>query len=283
MTAPKTSFYTSGRRLPYGDSYIITDQVYVQYRPGQKTSNSLRKYPILFIHGGGLTGAQWESTPDLRPGWAIRAAEAGFDVYTMDGVDSGRSQRAPDDQRTGPWDWRTARQVWERFRFGPPDRFEALELYPHSQFPVEAFDALVASQAVRRYYTTSDAEAQGIVDVVKRIGPCYVVAHSNGGSLTILALESIKDMVKGLALVEPSKVPSKVQDERVLEDVRSLTVWGDYLDSHELNYWPAIVRMWVHTEIMSLPKLGIRGNSHFPMSDKNSDQVAEKIFKWLEG
>lgn len=26
-------------------------------------------YPILFIHGGFMTGVCWEDTPDGRPGW----------------------------------------------------------------------------------------------------------------------------------------------------------------------------------------------------------------------
>ena len=35
--------------------------------------------------------------------------------------------------------------------------------------------------------------------------------------------------------------------------------------------------------IVDLPDAGIRGNSHMVMMDKNSDQVAELIQKWLAG
>jgi hypothetical protein len=33
---------------------------------------------------------------------------------------------------------------------------------------------------------------------------------------------------------------------------------------------------------MDLPARGISGNSHFPMMDRNSDQVAEMVQAWME-
>jgi hypothetical protein len=34
--------------------------------------------------------------------------------------------------------------------------------------------------------------------------------------------------------------------------------------------------------MMHLPALGIRGNSHMLMQDKNSDQLAELVLDWLD-
>jgi len=36
-------------------------------------------------------------------------------------------------------------------------------------------------------------------------------------------------------------------------------------------------------EIVSLPDLGIKGNSHFAMMEKNNAEVADVIHKWLAG
>ena len=36
-------------------------------------------------------------------------------------------------------------------------------------------------------------------------------------------------------------------------------------------------------EIVSLPELGIKGNSHFPMMEKNNAEVADVVHKWLAG
>jgi hypothetical protein len=36
-------------------------------------------------------------------------------------------------------------------------------------------------------------------------------------------------------------------------------------------------------EMMYLPKMGIKGNSHMLMQDRNSDQLADLILTWIDG
>ena len=36
-------------------------------------------------------------------------------------------------------------------------------------------------------------------------------------------------------------------------------------------------------DVINLPELGIKGNSHMLMQDKNNAQIAEVIQKWLVG
>jgi pimeloyl-ACP methyl ester carboxylesterase len=47
--------------------------------------------PLLFIHGGGGTGAGFRSTPDGRLGWADLAAEQGYRCFVTDWPGAGRS------------------------------------------------------------------------------------------------------------------------------------------------------------------------------------------------
>jgi pimeloyl-ACP methyl ester carboxylesterase len=47
--------------------------------------------PIVFIHGGGATGACWRATPDGRAGWADRLAERGCECWVTDWPGTGRS------------------------------------------------------------------------------------------------------------------------------------------------------------------------------------------------
>lgn len=47
--------------------------------------------PILFIHGGGATGAGFRVTPDGRVGWADRLAERGYECWVTDWPGIGRS------------------------------------------------------------------------------------------------------------------------------------------------------------------------------------------------
>jgi pimeloyl-ACP methyl ester carboxylesterase len=47
--------------------------------------------PIVFIHGGGASGAAFRVTPDGRLGWADRLAERGFQCWVTDWPGCGRS------------------------------------------------------------------------------------------------------------------------------------------------------------------------------------------------
>lgn len=283
---PKVSFFTPGRRLPHKDSYTIIDQSYVHYRPAYRTAPIQRNLPILFIHGGGLSGAQWEATPDLRPGWLCLASDMGYDAYLLDTVDNGRSARAPVGVRgdDAELEYRTAKEMWLRFRFGPLDKFEEREVYPTSQFPVEHLDSLVASQTPRRR-SNDEVEARGIAEVLKIVGECLVIAHSHGAALLMDMLgtfelrDSVLDNVKRMALVEPGGTSNA---QHLRGEIPTLVVWGDYIDEHEA--WPEIARPFDNcaAQIMRLPDVGIHGNSHFPMSDKNSDEVYKVIEKWLD-
>ena len=357
MLPPQTSFYTPGQRLPYNNSYIYINQCYVQrYSPCLPTSTSTTfspspvsdpqsslGAPILFLHGGGLTGALWDATPDGRPSWAHRAAALGHPVYVLDAVDSGRSERAPDHIRQGSVEHRTAREVWTRFRLGP-DTDEAFEKKMGwedgiGQFGLIGskdeghvrgkersnaggeegarhreiwFENLIRSQSARRR-TTAVVEAKGIRDAVKMLGKCWIVAHSNGAALALLALQMdeaseekakdrkstahanteavahassdgvrIYDLVEKMVLVEPPPQADQTPWTRRTESLKPLIVWGDYLKGH--NIWERVLKGYMEhgmTENWILPERGIRGNSHFPMCDRNSDVVWDEIYSWL--
>jgi pimeloyl-ACP methyl ester carboxylesterase len=281
---PKVSFFTPGRRTPHKDSYIIVDQAFVQYRRSSQQTIP-KTLPILFIHGGGLSGAQWESTPDMRPGWACLANDMGYDVFLLDTVDNGRSARAPDHIRNNAVvEHRTAKELWMRFRFGPFEKFDARQTFLDSQFPIQHFDTLVASQTSRRR-SNDDVEARGVADALKTLGECLVIAHSHGAALMmdILGITNLQDSVlqnvKRMVLVEPGGTSSAMH---LTEKVPTLVVWGDYVDIHEA--WPRISKPFDDSaaEVLRLPEINIKGNSHFPMSDKNSDEVFGVIVKWLE-
>src|ERR1700753_1865485 len=279
LSNPRVTFFTPGRQLPHGDSYIIADQCYVQYRPPSIKNQNPPPLPILFVHGGGLTGAQWESTPDLRPGWACLASQLGYEVYILDTVDSGRSPRAPDSFRNQAIvEHRTAKETWDRFRFGPLDGWEERNLFAESQFPVEYFDALVASQIARRR-SNDEVEAKGIVDAIKIIGECWIIAHSHGAALILDIISEVKDHVKKMALIEPGGTSAA---HKLIKDVPGCVLWGDYLDMHAI--WPKISKPFDESpaEIIRLPDRGIRGNTHFPTCDKNSDDIFNIVRKWLE-
>jgi hypothetical protein len=69
-----------------------------------------------------------------------------------------------------------------------------------------------------------------------------------------------------------------------------LVVYGDYisLDSRwpkmrqiGLDYVEAVRAAGGNVDVVNLPAVGIKGNSHMLMMDKNNGQVADLIQKWL--
>ena len=69
-----------------------------------------------------------------------------------------------------------------------------------------------------------------------------------------------------------------------------LVLWGDYIDkslhwqrirADTDKYAVALKAAGGTMDVVDLPALGICGNSHMMMMDKNSDLVAQLIQKWM--
>ena len=83
-------------------------------------------------------------------------------------------------------------------------------------------------------------------------------------------------------MVEPG--PKYTDSMEHVEKIKTLIVWGDHFEGHQL--WSQTRsdydKMAGDISVYDLPAMGIRGNSHFPMSDRNSDQVSKLVFDWLQ-
>jgi hypothetical protein len=58
-------------RSPAGTyQYDVNDAYYVEQAYMQRfvPAERVQEVPVLLVHGGGLTGVCWETTPDGRPG-----------------------------------------------------------------------------------------------------------------------------------------------------------------------------------------------------------------------
>ena len=92
--APRVRVSTAGGAVhPIDpDGEMIVGQMYVQY---VKLAHPRSAHPLLLWHGGGMSGVNWETTPDGRPGWQMFFLRAGFDVFVSDAVERGRASWAP--------------------------------------------------------------------------------------------------------------------------------------------------------------------------------------------
>ena len=275
---------------PNGDFEV--EQMYVQY---VKLAQPKARYPLLLWHGGGLTGVTWETKPDGKPGWQMFFLRAGHDVYVSDAVERGRASwaRYPEIFSGEPL-FRTKKQAWEDFRIGPVGSYKlnAAErvALPGQLFPTESFDQFF-KQGVPRWSTT-DAQIQAAYhQLVQKVCPCVIVVHSQSGNFGFTAALTAPDKVKALIAIEPSGAPKpEVAAGGKLKAVPHLVVWGDYIAQSALwtrfvpasqNYAAALRAEGGVGDWWDLPKMGVAGNTHMLMMDKNSDQVAQMIQKWM--
>jgi pimeloyl-ACP methyl ester carboxylesterase len=263
------------------------EQMYVQYFLPQ---NRRGKLPLLLWHGGGLSGVTYETKPDGGEGWMHYFIRQGWDTYVSDAVERGRSGWS--NTFRGEPVFLPLGDPWERFRIGPVGSWNEdaakRTAYPGTQFPTGAYDQFIR-QAVPRWLTTDDAIIAAYIELVDKVCPCVVLVHSQSGSFGFKALEARPDKIKALVAIEPALAG----DKNKVSTIRStpvLFVIGDNAKDHprwskiragDVEYANALKAAGGSVEFVDLPEVGIKGNSHMMMMDKNSDQIAELINKWL--
>jgi pimeloyl-ACP methyl ester carboxylesterase len=271
---------------------FMVEQMYAQYF---LPKNRKGKLPLLMWHGGGLTGVSYETTPDGREGWLNLFVRKGWDVYVSDAVERGRAGFA------GPQVWPSEpiflnyADPFERFRIGDgpgswspdPSKRKAL---PGNQFPVEAYDNYM-KQLVPRWLSTDAAAIAAYIALVDKVCPCVLLLHSQGGLFGFQVAEQRPDKVKAIVAVESSSA-GNVGNAPALRNTPTLMLFGDYVDQNsrwaaykkiDLEYAGAVRDGGGTVDVINLPDIGIKGNSHMMMQDKNNAEIAEVIQKWLVG
>lgn len=257
---------------------------YVQYA----VPDGSRDLPVVLVHGGGLTGSGWETTPDGREGWYPSFLRAGWPTYVVDLVERGRAGWCPLPGYTEQAPvLRSEEEAWDVFRIGRPEGYAARTPYPGSLFPVAALDEL-SRQFVPRWTTTTDASVAALAALLRRLERSVLVAHSQGGGIAAQAAQQERGHVAGLVLIEPHGLPAP---ERATPPLRQLLVSGDYV--LETNLYRELESRWQEyrqnavvagdtVDRLDLPQRGITGNSHMLMMDTNSDEVAALVQQWIE-
>src|SRR5436305_14268226 len=265
------------------------EQMYAQYFLPQ---NRKGKLPLLLWHGGGLTGVTYETKPDGAPGWLNYFLRAGWDTYISDAMERGRSGWT--DKFKGDPVFLPLGDPWERFRVGPigswNDDKAKRATYAGMQFPIDAYEQFM-KQGVPRWVTTDDQIVAAYIELVDKVCPCVVMVHSQSGSFGFKVAEARPDKVKALVAVEPTLGGDKNKVQSI-KTTPILVLYGDNAKDHPrwsksrqggIDYAVVFKAAGGSIDVVDLPDAGLNGNSHMVMMDKNSDQVAELIQKWLAG
>jgi pimeloyl-ACP methyl ester carboxylesterase len=265
------------------------EQMYVQYYLPQAKKG---RVPLLLWHGGGLTGVTYETKPDGNPGWLNYFVRAGWDTYISDAVERGRSGWTSTFK--GEPVFLPLGDPWERFRVGPIGSWNADKAkrvtYPGAQFPIDAYEQFM-KQGVPRWLTTDDAIVAAYIELIDKVCPCVVLVHSQSGAFGFKALEARPDKVKALVAVEPTLGGDKNKVASI-KGSPVMMIYGDNAKDHPrwskirqtgADYAAVLKTAGGSVDVIDLPDIGIKGNSHMIMMDRNSDQVAGLIQKWLAG
>ena len=306
LTSPGT--YNNNQPTAAGQSFH-GDHLYAFYQVPQNP----KAVPIVMLHGAFQSARSWESTSDGREGFQTIFLRRGFPVYLVDQPRRGRAgnstvaatiEPTPNDQlffdqfRIGKWP-----KYFDNVQFDRKP--ETLDQFFRSVTPnTGSYDAGVISDAMSALFA--------------RIGPAILFTHSQGGGpgwLTAVKNPNVKAIVafepgSGFIFPQgelPPAMPSAagtLSPEAVpLSDFQKLTrlpiiiLYGDNFPAEPTtergqDNWRvrlAMARLWVEAinkhggdaRLLHLPAIGIRGNTHFLMSDLNNVQIADLVGKFL--
>jgi hypothetical protein len=287
---------------------ITVNQMYVQY---QIPINGDQHVPVVMVHGCCLSSKTWETTPDGRMGWSEYFVRRDRSVYLADQVSRARSgfdptefydvslAKVPVAQMPGVVS-STHQLAWTVFRFGP--KFG--EIFPDQQFPMQAVDEFY-KQMIPDLNSTLSQEANpswtDMATLGMKLNGAILMAHSESGFFPEQAAVIDPKGIKGIVSIETQCETGLTSAQiAVLARIPTLIMFGDHLGDVALTFMRSGSWTWADmlarcnafidqlkkaggdAEMMHLPKLGIKGNSHMLMQDRNSDQLADLVIAWID-
>jgi hypothetical protein len=309
--ASQGSFFVGGEsktmpaagRGPVGAPGEITiNQMYVQY---QIPVNGAQHVPVVMVHGCCLSSKTWETTPDGRMGWneyfvrkdrsvyladQSSRARSGFDPSIINAVKAGT---VPPSQLPNVLA-ATHQTAWSVFRFGP--KFG--EPFPDGQFPIEAVDELYKQMIPDLNSTLPNPNPtwKNMATLAVKLNGAVLIGHSESGYFPEQAALIDPTGIRGNVSIEmpcPAMTDAQIA---ALAKIPTLFMFGDHLGDVQGGpaTWPAsfdscqklvsqLKAAGGDAEMMSLPKMGIKGNSHMLMQDRNNLQLADLILTWIDG
>jgi hypothetical protein len=285
--------------FPGGD--ITINQMYVQY---QIPVNGSRHVPVVMVHGCCLSSKTWETTPDGRMGWneyfvrkdrpvyladQVSRARSGFDPSTFSAVKAGT---LPPSELPNVLD-ASHQAAWSIFRFGPTYG----TAFPDEQFPVQAADELYKQMIpdLNAVLPMPNPTWTNMAALAVKLKGAILIGHSESGFFPEQAALIDPGGVKGIVSIEmPCVTTLKPAELATLAKIPVLVMFGDHLDiPGPFNFWPGafdscntfvkqVNDAGGDAQMMSLPDMGIKGNSHMLMQDKNNLQLADLILSWAD-
>jgi hypothetical protein len=300
-TPPAAPLGASGPAPP---ADITINQMYVQYQ--KPVVRGAQHLPVVMVHGCCLSSMTWETTPDGRMGWSEYFVRKNRPVYLADQVSRARSGfdgTIINDVRAGkvppnklPNVLMASHQTsWTLFRFGPTFNVA----FDDEQFPVKAADELYKQMIpdLNAVLPSPNPTWKNMAALGVQLRGAVLMGHSESGFYPEEAAMIDPTGVRGIISIEMGCTTDLKPDKiATLAKIPILVIFGDHLGDVKgpfANLWPgnlATCEKFVQqvqaaggdARMMELPKLGIKGNSHMLMQDKNNLQLADLILTWID-
>jgi pimeloyl-ACP methyl ester carboxylesterase len=286
------------------------DHAYVFYQIPEKA----RKLPLVFWHGHGQSAKTWETTPDGREGYQNIFLRRRFPVYLIDQPRRGRAARStkslnitssPDEQL-----WFGIFRLGAYPNFYPGVQFskdsEALNQFFRQMIPnTGSYDAQVNMDAVSSLFnkigsgillTHSQSGGPGWRTAIKNSNVKAIISFEPGGDFVFPEGETPDTIKVSGRTITPPVVP--MADFLKLTKIPILIYYGDNIPTQPSQnpgqeqwrvfldiagkFRDAVNRHGGDVTLVHLPDIGIKGNTHFLMSDLNNLEIANHLSEFLK-
>lgn len=241
--ARRAFFYAGGKYVGEPGKEIMEGAMYTEVWVPKKIQHP---YPIVFFHGNGQTGTNWQQTPDNRAGWAYFLISKGYVLYMVDYPARGRSPYVP--SADGKLGIRTAldlESIWTApAAKGDFPRKEKYTQWPsdapnHGQMGDPVFDNFAKTQVQFVEGQAELAVPAGIALLDQINTPVILLTHSQGGGIGWNVADARPNLVKGIVSIESGGPQIGVVDTaKVTYTGRTGAKWG--LTSMPMHYDPPI-------------------------------------------
>jgi pimeloyl-ACP methyl ester carboxylesterase len=294
------AYPNAGNNTPTTGASMVVEQALVH---SLTPSVITEPYPIVMIAGLGLSSYLYMATPDGREGWASMFARLGFQVFVFEdplmspsgGFDinafNGAKRgilAAANQSELSIW---TNEEIWSRWGFGSAFNVP----YSNTRFPLAHVDQFYAAMPIQHDYPAGSGQfgagfkSDLLVELLDRIGPAILMAHSAAGQTVLQAAHDRLQLVPGFVLLEPSGVPD-AGDFPAFAGKFMLGIYGDYIAQRNQTgrkqaTEDAAVLFSQNGgvgDVISMPDdQVVFGNTHIMMQDNNSHEIARIIVDWL--
>jgi hypothetical protein len=184
---------------------------------------------------------------------------------------------------------------WTLFRFGPTFN----TAFPDEQFPVQAADELYKQMIpdLNGFLPTPNPTLTNMAALAVELKGAVLIGHSESGFFPEQAALVDPSGVKGIVSIEMgcetklnpeqlatlAKIPTLIMFGDHLSDIpgRFGSIWSTNFDTCN-QFVKQLSDAGGDAQMMYLPKMGIKGNSHMLMQDKNNLQLADLILGWID-